>query len=68
MQRPSPYTVDVTSLLHAGSNQLEVTVTNALFNAMEQRTPRPFGTGRTFTPSGLMPAGLIGPVELRVMR
>jgi hypothetical protein len=63
-----PYTVDVTSLVHEGSNELEVTVTNALFNAMVQRTPRPFGAGHTLTPSGLMPAGLIGPVELRVMQ
>lgn len=63
-----PYAVDVTALTHAGANELEVTVTNALFNAMVQRSPRTFGAGRSFTPSGLMPAGLIGPVQLEVMQ
>ncbi len=63
-----PYTLDVTALVHAGENTLEVTVTNALYNSMILRTPRKFGAGATMTPSGLLPAGLIGPVEMDVMK
>lgn len=63
-----PYTVNITSLLRTGPNELEVTVTDALFNTMVQRSPRTFGAGRSFTPSGLIPAGLIGPVQLELMQ
>lgn len=62
----APYTVDVTKLLHTGENTLEVTVTNTLYNAMVQRKNRPFNPGVIGTPSGLVPSGLIGPVQLEM--
>jgi hypothetical protein len=62
-----PYQTDITDYLREGDNALEVTVTNALYNCMALREPRPFRAGGTDTPSGLMPAGLIGPVQLRIM-
>ena len=49
----SPYTVDVTDLLHEGDNTVEVTVTNTQANAIEGRTN---------------PSGLLGPVALRPER
>lgn len=62
-----PYRVDVTDLVHAGENDLEVTVTNALFNYMMMREQRTFKPGPAENPSGLMSAGLIGPVRIQVM-
>ena len=61
-----PYTADVTAFLHPGENQLEVAVSDALFNSMVLRSPRTFGAGHTDLPSGLMSAGLIGPVQIRL--
>ena len=49
----SPYTVDVTDLLHEGDNAIEVTVINTQANEIEGRTN---------------PSGLLGPVTLRPER
>jgi hypothetical protein len=62
-----PYQVDVTEFVHAGLNTLEISVTNTLFNCMAMRTPRPFRPGPVQSISGLMPGGLLGPVQLNVM-
>ena len=62
-----PYRTDITDFVMPGENQLEVTVTNALFNSLVLREPRPFRAGPTENPSGLMSGGLIGPVQLRIM-
>ncbi len=62
-----PYQADVTDFVHAGENVLEVVVTNSLFNSMVLRDPRPFRPGPTENLSGLMSAGLIGPVQIKVM-
>ncbi|MBS1813385.1 MAG: hypothetical protein JSS87_00755 [Acidobacteria bacterium] len=62
----APFTVDITKLIHPGENTLEVTVTNTLYNAMVQRKNRPFNPGNVLTPSGLVPSGLMGPVQLEL--
>jgi hypothetical protein len=62
-----PCRVDVSEVVKPGENALEITVTNALFNCMIMRNPRPFRAGPTENSSGLMSAGLIGPVELKEM-
>ncbi len=62
-----PYQTDVTDFVQPGENLLEVSVTNALFNSMALREPRTFHPGPTPNPSGLMPSGLIGPVQMKVM-
>jgi alpha-L-rhamnosidase len=62
-----PYRTEITGLVEPGKNHLEITITNALFNSMVLREPRPFRAGPTGTPSGLMPSGLIGPVQLAMM-
>jgi alpha-L-rhamnosidase len=60
-----PYRADVTGLLHAGENTLQVTVVNTQYNALSARGPdRNFIPGPTDTANGLMPSGLIGPVRL----
>jgi hypothetical protein len=62
-----PYQADITAFVQPGDNGLEIAVTNALFNSMVLREPRPFRAGPTENPSGLMSAGLIGPVQIKVM-
>lgn len=62
-----PYRADISAWVRTGENQLEVTVTNTLFNSMVLRQPRVFRPGAAGNPSGLMSAGLIGPVQLRVL-
>ena len=62
-----PYQTDVTDFVQSGENLLEISVTNALFNSMVLREPRTFRPGPTANPSGLMPSGLIGPVQMKVM-
>jgi hypothetical protein len=62
-----PYRTDITEFINPGRNRLQVTVTNALFNSMVLREPRPFRAGPTENPSGLMSGGLIGPVQLKIM-
>lgn len=61
-----PYRTDITNFVRPGENELQVTVTNALFNSMVLRDPRPFRAGPTHNPSGLMSGGLIGPVQLKI--
>ncbi len=63
-----PYRTDITDLVQPGTNQLEIAVTNALFNSMVLRDPRSFHPGPTENLSGLMSSGLIGPVQLKMMR
>lgn len=62
-----PYRTDITDLVRAGENQLEVAVTNGLFNSMVLRDPRTFRPGPTENLSGLMSAGLIGPVQMKIV-
>ena len=60
-----PYRADVTALLHAGGNTLQVTVVNTQYNALSARgADRNFIPGPTDTANGLMPSGLMGPVRL----
>ncbi len=64
-----PYRTDVTSLIHPGENSLQVTVTNALFNALSAN-----GRSANYYPeqtgfaNGLLPSGLVGPVQLETMK
>lgn len=62
-----PYVTDITDLVTPGENLLEVTITNTLFNSMVLREPRTFRPSSADNPSGLMSAGLIGPVQMKVM-
>lgn len=62
-----PYRADITEFVRPGENALEIAVTNALFNSMALREPPAFHPGPTENPSGLMSAGLLGPVQLKVM-
>lgn len=62
-----PYQTDIAEFVQPGQNLLEISVTNALFNSMALREPRPFHAGSTENPSGLMSSGLIGPVQINVM-
>jgi len=62
-----PYQVDITDFVHSGENLLEVAVTNCLFNSMALREPRSFRVGPADNLSGLMSAGLIGPVQIKLM-
>jgi hypothetical protein len=64
-----PYRADVTSLLHAGENTLEITVVNTLFNALSaQGQSANYFPEETNTANGLLPSGLIGPVRLEGMK
>lgn len=62
-----PYEVDITDSVQPGENQLEVAVTNTLFNSMALREPPAFRPGFTENLSGLMSGGLIGPVQIKIM-
>ncbi|MHB1795507.1 MAG: glycosyl hydrolase [Acidobacteriaceae bacterium] len=60
-----PYRAEVTTLLHAGENTLQVTVVNAQYNALAARgADRNFVPGPTDTVNDRMPSGLMGPVRL----
>jgi hypothetical protein len=60
-----PYRADVTSFLHAGENTLQITVVNALFNALSANgRSANYDPEQTNTANGLFPSGLIGPVRL----
>jgi hypothetical protein len=67
-----PYGVDITKWVHPGKNILEVTVVNALSNAVGPRPPTTMlGNGadespRAFGTDAARPAGLIGPVTFTV--
>jgi hypothetical protein len=63
-----PYTVDVTRAIRPGINQLEVRVTNLLFNRMlvkEPNLPPPYYRLLDYATTP-MPSGLLGPVNLEV--
>ena len=62
-----PYQTDISEHVKPGQNILEITVTNTLFNCMVLREPRPFRPGPVGTGSGLMPGGLLGPVQMKIM-
>jgi hypothetical protein len=63
-----PYRADVTSLLQAGENTLQITVVNTLFNALSGRgRSANYLPEETNTENGLLPSGLIGPVRLEGM-
>ena len=66
----APYRVDVASALHAGTNTLQITVTNAWVNRLIG-DQQPNATKYTHTDvapyeasSPLLPSGLLGPVQL----
>ncbi|MDW5267072.1 MULTISPECIES: glycosyl hydrolase [Acidobacteriaceae] len=64
-----PYRADVTPLLHAGENTLEITVVNALFNALSAKgVSANYLPEETNTANGLLPSGLVGPVRLEEMK
>ena len=60
-----PFETDLTEHVRPGVNTLEVTVTNTLFNSMALRESRAFRPGPIGSSSGLMPGGLLGPVQVR---
>lgn len=62
-----PYQTDITDQVKPGENILEITVTNTLFNCMMLQEPRRFRPGPVETESGLMPGGLLGPVQMKVI-
>lgn len=66
-----PYKVDITSALKPGINQLAVEVTNTWYNRLAYDSARPEPQRKTWTVGGpgvvpLIPAGLLGPVNLRI--
>lgn len=67
-----PYVADVTDLVRAGSNDLEITVVNAPSNAVSPRPPVvPLSmSSETWPTAPFQPlsAGLLGPVTLKVLR
>lgn len=64
-----PYEADITGLVHAGENNLQVTVINTLFNALSAKgSTLNYSPERAYSQSGLLPSGLIGPVVLRSER
>jgi hypothetical protein len=63
-----PYRADVTALLQAGKNTIEITVVNCLFNALSARgASANYAPEASNTANGLLPSGLIGPVRLEEM-
>lgn len=63
-----PYKADITALLHEGENTLQITVVNALFNALSAQGPNAvFAPEEDIPEGGLLPAGLIGPVRLEAI-
>ncbi|MEI7911642.1 MAG: glycosyl hydrolase [Verrucomicrobiota bacterium] len=66
-----PFKLDVTSALKPGTNQLAVEVTNTWRNRLAYDSAHPEPQRKTWTVSGpgpvpLIPAGLLGPVTLRI--
>ena len=63
-----PYKADITSLLQDGENTLQITVVNALFNALSaQGSSAVFAADEDMPENGLLPSGLIGPVRIEEM-
>ena len=64
-----PYRADVTPLLQTGENTLQITVVNALFNALSaQGRSANYRPEETNTANGLLSSGLVGPVRLEETR
>lgn len=64
-----PYRADITSLVHAGDNTVQITVVNELYNALSaQGRTSNYLPEVTNTANGLLPSGLIGPVRLEEMK
>ncbi len=70
----SPYEVDVTEMLQAGANELEIRVVNLwpnrIIGDLRNPTAKPFTYCQTQLYSAtdvLLPSGLLGPVELRAV-
>jgi hypothetical protein len=64
-----PYKADVTALLHEGENTLQVTVTNAIYNAISANgRSADYYPEQTDYSNGLLPSGLVGPVQLEAMK
>ncbi len=69
-----PYRVDVTGLLHAGSNQLRIVVANTAINELAGQALPDYRLlwaryGMRFVPQGMqdlhpLPSGLLGPITL----
>jgi hypothetical protein len=69
-----PYRVDVTGLLHAGSNQLRILVANTAINELAGQALPDYRLlwaryGMRFVPQGMedlhpLPSGLLGPIKL----
>jgi hypothetical protein len=70
----SPYEVDVTGMLQAGTNELEIRVVNLwpnrIIGDLRNPTAKPFTFSQLQLYSAadaLLPSGLLGPVKLRTM-
>jgi hypothetical protein len=71
-----PYRIDVTTLLHPGSNDLKIVVGNTAINEMAGKPLPDYRLlwdryGKLFEPQGMedvkpVPSGLLGPVRLVV--
>ena len=67
----APYAVDVSGMVHAGVNRIEITTVNSLSNAGSPRSPvypmldPSMEAARSYVPRS---SGLLGPVSLRVSR
>ena len=71
-----PYQLDLTRLLHAGSNHLRIVVANTAINEIAGRSLPNYRLlnlryGERFMPQGFehiapLPSGLLGPVQLRI--
>ena len=68
----APFRADITPYVVAGSNRIEVKVTSTWFNRLAYDAGLPETTRKTWTihgpdkGAGLQPAGLIGPVVVRI--
>ncbi|WP_433972081.1 glycosyl hydrolase [Tunturiibacter lichenicola] len=71
-----PYRLDITPFAHAGSNTLEVRVTNTAINELAGQPPRDYTSlnakfGKRFDPQDMdnlkpIPSGLFGPIKILV--
>ena len=71
-----PYTIDVTSLLKAGTNELRIVVGNTAINSLASRALPDYRLlndryGERFIPQGMdnlqpLPSGLLGGLRLRI--
>jgi hypothetical protein len=68
----TPFSTDITEFLKAGQNQIEIEVTNTWANRLAYDASLPEAERKTWTTEGpkadarLTPAGLVGPVQVRV--